>query len=85
MLFVARICAQGERKFLVELFTKSSQIPKAEPLVARRNERKSRVELVQLSSSGAFLRARGLFAREKVLENRLQVECDLKNYPVDDF
>ena len=29
--------------------------------------------------------ARGLFAREKVLENRLQVECDLKNYPVDDF
>ena len=54
MLFVARICVQGERKFLVELFTKSSQIPKAEPLVARRNERKSRVELVQLSSSGAF-------------------------------
>ncbi len=24
MLFVARICAVGERKFLVELFTKSS-------------------------------------------------------------
>ena len=56
MLFVARICAVGERKFLVELFTKSSQIPKAEPLVARRNERKSRVELVQLISSGAFLK-----------------------------
>ena len=56
MLFVARICAQGERKFLVELFTKSSQIPKAEPLVARRNERKSRVELVQLISSDAFLK-----------------------------
>ena len=54
MLFVARLCAQGEQKFLVELFTKSSQIPKAEPLVARRNERKSRVELVQLISSGAF-------------------------------
>ena len=30
-------------------------------------------------------RARELFAREKVLENRLRVECNLKNYPVDDF
>ena len=26
-----------------------------------------------------------LFAREKVLESRLLVECKLKNYPVDDF
>ena len=33
----------------------------------------------------AFLRARELFASEKVLENRLSVECKIKNYPVDDF
>ena len=26
-----------------------------------------------------------LFAREKVLENQLSVESNLKNYPVDDF
>ena len=36
-------------------------------------------------SSGAFLRARELFASEKVLENQLFVQTDLKNYPVDDF
>ena len=33
----------------------------------------------------AFLRARELFASEKVLESRLQVQTILKNYPVDDF
>ena len=33
----------------------------------------------------AFLRARELFASEKVLENQLFVQTDLKNYPVDDF
>ena len=68
MLFVARLCAVGEQKFLVELFTKSSQIPKAEPLVARRNERKSRVELVQLLSSGAF--AGEFFNTNVVLKKR---------------
>ena len=33
----------------------------------------------------AFLRARELFASEKVLENQLQAQTNLKNYPVDDF
>ena len=33
----------------------------------------------------AFLRARELFASEKVLEHQLFVQTDLKNYPVDDF
>jgi hypothetical protein len=33
----------------------------------------------------AFLRARELFASEKVLESQLFTQTILKNYPVDDF
>ena len=38
-----------------------------------------------LVRKSAFLRARELFASEKVLENQLQAQTNLKNYPVDDF
>ena len=47
---------EAKQKFLVELFTKSLQIPKTASLVALRRVRNSRVELVQLLSSGAFLK-----------------------------
>ena len=66
-------------KFLHELFTKSSWCPEATPLVARRSVRNS------LSFRRSLGELENLFAREKVLENRLRVECNLKNYPVDDF
>ena len=51
----------------------------AAPLVAFRRRRNS------LSFRRSLGELENLFAREKVLENRLRVECDLKNYPVDDF
>ena len=72
-------------KFLVELFTKSSWCPEATPLGALRRVRNTRVELVQLLSSGAFSGVWTPFAREKGSMKRLSVESDLKNYPVDDF
>jgi len=47
---------EAKQKFLVELFTKSSQITKTASFFALRRVRNSRVELVQLLSSGAFLK-----------------------------
>ena len=75
----ARTGSEQKIKFLHELFTKSSWCPEATPLVAFRRRRNS------LSFRRSLGELENLFAREKVLENRLRVECDLKNYPVDDF
>ena len=82
------------QKFLIELFEKSSWCPEATPLGAFRRRRKTRVELVQLLSSGAFageffnpsfrLKKRGAFVREK--PPRGQTMCTFqKNLPVRDF
>ena len=57
---------------MVELFSKSSWCPEATPLVALRGVRNTRVELVQLSSSGAF-------------RGKLTVCRYRKNLPVGDF
>ena len=76
---------ESKNKKFYSIFFKKLRFPKAEPLVARRNERKSRVELVQLLSSGAFEEVWNPFAREKGSKNRFRVESNLKNYPVDDF
>ena len=43
-------CGEARLKFLIELFSKSSRCPEAEPLVALRRVRNTWVELVQLLS-----------------------------------
>ena len=67
------------KKFLVELFSKKLADSKGRAF--SRTPQSAKGFIVRRSLG----ELENLFAREKVLENRLQVESNLKNYPVDDF
>ena len=66
-------------------FYKRWQITKTASLFALRRVRNSRVELVQLLSSGAFLKVWKLFAREKVFTNCRIVQTIPEKFPVGSF
>ncbi len=68
-----------QNKSFTQFFSKNCGFPKGKALGRTPQSTKLFIR------ESAFLRARELFASEKVLESRLQVQTILKNYPVDDF
>ena len=68
-----------QNKSFTQFFSKNCGFPKGKAL--GRTPKSAKLFIRE----SAFLRARELFASEKVLENQLFVQTDLKNYPVDDF
>ena len=68
-----------QNKSFTQFFSKNCGFPKGKALGRTPQSAKLFIR------ESAFLRARELFASEKVLENQLFVQTDLKNYPVDDF